>query len=177
VQTFYRGWIPTVTGRLSFSHFGDPTARRCRGLSRTDGNKRYLLIKQIRKTWDVMLPAWAAFEKALGLRGSAQFVCLAETFDVQIPGKPEDKQAELRGKVFIIADRERWSKRVKREFSKCLSALEEYEAFPTPQSIQTVFAPKNAAFNDIYAENCAFQCSFSLHRNGVLNVTVSETDM
>jgi hypothetical protein len=123
-----------------------------------------------------MLPAWRAFEKSLGLRGSAQFICLAETYDVPLGEAGQDKQAELRGKVFIIADRNRWNKKLKTEFSATMTAMDEYEAFPVSSTIAEYFSPKASAFLSICAENCAFQCSFSLHRNGVLNVTVSEAD-
>jgi hypothetical protein len=123
-----------------------------------------------------MLPAWVAFEKALGLRGSAQFICVAETFDVSVAGVGEDRQAELRGQVFIVTDRARWKKRLRTPFHEILTALDDYEAFPVSSTIQEFFAPRAAAFSKRCGENCAFQCRFSLHRNGVLNVTIDERD-
>jgi hypothetical protein len=172
VQTLYRGWIPAVTGRLSFSHFGDCNPRGSHGVSRTDGNTRYLLVQQKRKIWDVMLPAWRAFERALGLKGSVHFICIAETVDVGT-----DKQGALQGRGFIISDRKRWRKKAKAQFFEAISFLDDFEAFPVSGTIRDYFSKRAEILENVCGVNCGFQCRFSLRRSGVLDLTVDENDV
>lgn len=120
MKTAYRGWIPTVTGRLSFSHFGDCKLRRSQSLSRADGISRILIVRQRRTIWDVMLPTWKPFERAVGLRGSAQFICVAKTFDVGA-----DRQGVLRGHAYIISDMDRWKEKLRNPFDGAITRTAE----------------------------------------------------
>lgn len=177
MQTHYRGWIPTVTGRLSFSHFGDCTLARTKSVSRTDGSTRYLLVYQRRKIWDVMLPAWPVFEHALDFRGAAYFVCVAETEDIPARNNvPTDKQGALTGRVFIIANRKRWKKKTKKPLAAAIGVLDDFDAFPTVDSIQSSFETTYKELLSSLGEHCSFQCKFYLRRNGVIDIWADPDD-
>jgi hypothetical protein len=94
----YRGWIPCVSGRLSFSVFGrtlHPTKAVWENLA--DHQLRYLLVFQRRNLSDAMIPS-------KGIDARFVFVFIANT----IQGKVRN-QEYLIGKSFIFSDNRAWS--------------------------------------------------------------------
>lgn len=176
MSTHYRGWIPTVSGRLSFSHFGTSVLNGSRSYTRSDGDTRYLLVVQNRTTWDVKLPAWAPIERALKMQGRFHFVCLAKTEDAAVSnGAFFDKQGALVGRVFIISDRSRWKEKVKELFFSAARKIDEYARFPTKQPIRDYFETSFEETISKIGPHCAFQCQFALKRNGVIDFYVDDT--
>lgn len=163
----YRGWVPTVTGRLSFSHFGNNELHDTRDANRSDRAKRYLLVFQRRDTSDIFLP----FRRHLGqllfkLSGDLIFVCLAETKD-----RKDDRQAFLTGTLFMVT-RERWRADVREPMRKARNFLRAYRYDGDGQSIETYFAQTLQTAAQICSRNCCFQASFCLHRNGTVDITL-----
>lgn len=170
MRTYYRGWIPAVTGRLSFTHFGDSRLRRTTSLSRHDGGKRYLIVHQNRKIWDVMLPSWSIFEHWLGLTGKAHFICSAETFDLGA-----DEQACLRGRVYVISEAGRWQCNVRRRLREAFEVLDGYSADTSSNGITQHFAGTKSNLDAACAQNCAFQVYFCMQRSGILDIVTDST--
>lgn len=160
--------MPTVTGRLSFSHFGSCDAYNTRDVNRADPAKRYLLVYQTRNTSDILLP----FRRHLGellfsLRGEMQFVCIAETKDL-----PPDKQTLLAGRMFILDHGEKWRDFVRQPIRQARDKLQAYNFTADAPSIEAYFHPSADEVTRICSENCYFQGRFSLHRNGVVDIVV-----
>lgn len=169
--TRYRGWIPTVTGRLSFTHFGNCGSPQTRDVNRADPHKRYLLVYQTRNTSDILLP----FRKHLGemllqLRGELQFVCIAETKDLH-----PDRQTLLVGSIYIIDRKNIWPRSVRATIVRVRDKLRDYTYTADSPSIEEYFAETVQEGNTICSENCFFQAVFSLHRNGVVDITVNSS--
>jgi len=105
----YRGWIPTVSGRLSFSEVGHTrTPSRCIYANASDGTRRYVVCYQARDLSDALLPRWireAANRTLLKRQGKFWFVLVAQT-------GPQSKLGleELRGCVFLISSKNDWKK-------------------------------------------------------------------
>jgi hypothetical protein len=94
----FRGWVPTVSGELSFSSFGisvTPTPAITANVS--DRKSRYIICYQARDSSDVILPFKSFLEKYfLKLDGKMWFVCLAKT------GEFESKKREIfKGHLFV----------------------------------------------------------------------------
>lgn len=161
--------MPTVTGRLSFSHFGNNEFHNTRDANRSDRSKRYLLVFQRRDRSDIFLP----FKRRLGeflfkLSGDLIFICLAETRD-----EGGDKQAILYGKIFMITIN-RWRQYVREPMRQARKYLRSYKYDAEGQSIEVYFAPMLHRVSQICSNNCCFQGSFSLHRNGVADVSIED---
>lgn len=172
MATHYRGWIPTITGQLSFSHFGKCEIYETRSVNRADPSKRYLLSAQMRSTWDVLVP----FRKHLGefitgLRGQLYFVCYAETKPTTTP---KDDQGALVGRAFIIETGARWNDVVSPELDRTVDELNAYAYSATALPIAEHFEHRLATLDSICTENCAFQGNFHLKRNGVIDVYIDE---
>lgn len=168
MQTLYRGWIPTVTGRLSFSHFGNCGLPNTRDVNRADPRKRYLLVYQTRNTSDILLP----FRRHLGellfrLRGELQFVCIAETKDITL-----DQQALLVGNIYIFDKRSIWPKHVRNQIIDARDHLQSYNYTADSSSIESHFAQYSDDLKRTCSAHCFFQARFSLHRNGVVEFSV-----
>jgi hypothetical protein len=172
VATHYRGWIPTITGQLSFSHFGKCEVYATRSVNRADPNKRFLVSSQQRSTWDVLVP----FRRHLGefftgLKGQLHFVCYAET---KPTADPADNQGMLVGRVFIIQTGARWDQAVSPELDRTVDELNAYAYSATAVPIAEHFDHRLATLDAICTVNCAFQGSFHLKRSGVIDVFIDE---
>jgi hypothetical protein len=88
----FRAWLPTVTGRLSFSVFGQ-TSHPTKAISANvaDEDFRYLCITQMRDTGDGIIPE-------AGLTHEFHFVLIACTVDIGL-----DKQTRLSGRAYIFS--------------------------------------------------------------------------
>ncbi len=168
METRYRGWVPTVTGRLSFSHFGD--LQRTRSVRRSDTKKRYLIAYQNRKTGDALIPTF--IQRWFGVGGQAFFVCVAETIDVP-DGTRIDDQGALSGKIFIIHQHERWQRLKRASIRDCFASLSNFDQ-TSDASIEQYFSKSYAALLQQCEAQCSFQSSFRLLRNGVADFMVDD---
>jgi hypothetical protein len=99
----FRGWLPTITGRLSFSIFGQtsyPTKTRCANVA--DEHSRYLVIVQRRDTGDAILHSSIKFFlRTFGFMDDdtdLRFVLIANTKHKELL----KTQEYLQGKAYII---------------------------------------------------------------------------
>lgn len=169
----YRGWIPTVTGRLSFSHFGQcelyPTIAH---LNRADGGKRFLVASQTRDTWDVLLPLRRWFgESIFGLRGRFYFIFVAETND-----SASDEQSTLDGRVFLITELGRWQSIVRPALNKKCRQISDCFNQATSVLARRAVAQHIDEITSICEINSAFHAAFSLKRNGIIDLKI-DADM
>lgn len=167
----YRGWVPTVTGRLSFSHFGPCELHSTKSLNRADPEKRYVVAIQDRETWDVLLP----FRRQLGeallkRRGKLYFVCLAGT-----EHEADDKQSRLKGRIYILSDKNAWKGSIEPAIDAHVAALQAYFFTARSGPISTHFEPHLSTMRELLNVNCAFQGEFSLDRSGVVDICI-DTD-
>src|SRR6266849_3244457 len=109
MPTIFHGWIPTVSGALSFSTFGDVShPPRAISANRTDRSNRYLVCYRARDCSDTILPLRSFFGPLfLNLRGKLWFVCVAESRTMPLAGRET-----LLGRVFIFHDKKIWRKHV-----------------------------------------------------------------
>lgn len=76
----YKGWLPTVTGRLSFSFVGESkTPRLSISANRADATTRYVISFQRRVLSDTILPFEWVPKYILKLCGSFVFVCISKS--------------------------------------------------------------------------------------------------
>lgn len=96
---FFRSWLPTVSGRLSFSSFGHSIyPRATRYTNRASGDERFLICFQRRIGIDAALPFASAFANALWDRdGDFIYVTLCKA----VPHEDRPQEA-LVGDVFIL---------------------------------------------------------------------------
>lgn len=104
----FRGWIPTVTGRLSFSAIGmtDGQPGRCVTSNISDGRSRYILCYQSRMLGDSVLPP-ALAQWLFKLRGQMWFACVARAVQDSPTGSEK-----LVGHVFLISNKKVWRSEV-----------------------------------------------------------------
>lgn len=164
----YFGWVPTVTGRLSFSHFGSCEDHNTRHVNRADDRRRYLLVYQTRNASDVLLPFRRHLsERLLGIKGDLQFVCLAVTQD-----EPGDAQARLDGHIYIIDRTGEWRDQVREPMRSARSKLRDYSFSTETPSIELHFENNFSDALELCSQNCLFQGRFSLKRNGIVTISV-----
>jgi hypothetical protein len=87
----FRGWLPAVTGRLSYSFFGltrNPSVAATTNVA--DRDSRYVCVQQTRDTGDALFNL-KRFDRKL------HFCFLAKT-----DGSPENPQDHLNGRVYIF---------------------------------------------------------------------------
>jgi hypothetical protein len=160
----FRGWIPTVSGRLSFSIFGRtlfPSRARFGNVS--DGASRFLVVYQQHDASDIILP----FRRVLapyfvGRRGAFTFVLVAASETT-----PEDEAPQfwLTGAAFIFSDDAVWRETALPEIDDYIRELRAYHAASHSQLAQYA----NHSFNrvlDVCRSHCCFQVSVKISRRG-----------
>lgn len=101
----FRGWVPTISGRLSFSVFGDaqePTKAVSANVN--DDDIRFLAAYQFRDTSDALVPLRKHLgPHVLGVDGQFFFVFIAKTEDTTA-----SKQFILTGRALIFRRDQNW---------------------------------------------------------------------
>lgn len=97
----YRGWVPSVTGRLSFTYLGVTShPSRCVTTNVADGSSRFLISFQKRKTLDFVVPLLAYAQQK---DGTIWCACVAETTSHN--NLPMEK---LKGRLYLFHSKEAW---------------------------------------------------------------------
>jgi hypothetical protein len=166
--TFF-GWIPTVSGALSFSAFGD-TSHPPRAISanRADRNTRYFVCYRARDCSDILIP----FRSKLGpwffnLSGKLWFVCI---------GKCETRngtQETMEGQVLIFHDRDLWRNNVGNIVRSAQDLLKGYRYGNHP-NIQNYFEPTFVELVDQLPALSAFNASFTITRVGFTTLQLAD---
>lgn len=154
----FASWVPTVTGRLSFSVVG-LTDHPSRAIVSNvgDGGTRMMVIWQRRYLGDA-LPPFRGIARRLGLEGDMWFVCVAGTEPYKT--HPHEK---LAGRLFIFHNETRWN--VVKEM--VLAAQERLDAFPSQTLPLTNYAaPILQELSDRLQMEASLNVPFFLRRTG-----------
>lgn len=166
--TFF-GWIPTVSGALSFSAFGDTShAPRAVSANRADRSTRYLVCYRARDCSDILIP----FKSKLGpwffnLSGKLWFVCV---------GKCETrngKQETMEGQVLIFHDRELWRSNAGNVVRDAQTLLKSYR-YGTQPDIQKHFEHSFGEMIDQLPALSAFNAKFTINRFGFTSLELAD---
>lgn len=161
----FKGWIPTVSGCLSFSIFGENNYPR-RAISKNIANrdKRYIISWQKRFLSDSTLPFKRISSRhILKLEGAFWCVCIASCSNN--PAVTNDK---LTGKLYFFHGKEMWNP-VKDhivDYQHSLLSL-------TDEENPVLNAGFSQLQNDLIAD-CSYYVDFDLFRNGVVELTTPE---
>jgi len=165
----YKGWIPTVAGRLSFSLIGEVTGNNpAVSVNRADAKHRYVISYQNRFLIDSVLPRWLS-EFVNKYCGSFNLVCVGKS-----PNNfSSQNNANLSGCLFIFSDKEKWAKaEININYYQQRLAGSDIST----KDLSTVF---ESNFNSILNElkpAASFWVKFTLDRNGVVEIILDEND-
>ncbi len=164
----FRGWIPTVSGRLSFSVFGHtlfPSRATCENVA--DPYHRYFTAYQQHDLSDVILPFKQTFSRfLLGRRGNCTLLVIARTED-ELP----HTQFYFSGLAFIFFDSNTWANRI-------LPLLQEYNRHLSmfySLTRATLHQHANSEFEkiiDICASHSSFFAEIKISRRGTTDIWV-----
>lgn len=159
----YKGWIPNVAGRLSFSVFGytnDPTRAIVENVA--DAQDRFIICYQKRVLADGVLPLKAVTsELFFNLKGKFWFVCVAHGDD-----RPSSSDSALQGYLFLFHQKDRWNNVAKQPVRDAQSQLRRYKS-------EGLSTPLDQHCEDLYnrlvsnlRKTASFHCTFSVCRDG-----------
>ena len=170
----FKGWIPTVTGRLSFDLFGD-TKYPSRAISRnvSDSFNRYAIIYQKRILSDATIPGK---EKAarlfFKLEGKFWCVCLAKNNDFI-----RQRESPLEGRLLIFHDRNIWRDTVEKLVRRYQADLFSYTKKVHPPSLSSLFESKFQTLCTSIIKYSSFSVDFVLERNGIATITPCDPNL
>lgn len=169
----FRSWLPTVSGRLSFSSFGhsvhpNPT----RYTNRAAGDERFLVCSQRRVGIDAVLPFASALAGVIWDR-EGDFIYVALCKAIALSDRPQEA---LVGNVFIVQRKIAWSeaRQIVDSLHRHLAYYSEREGHgPLGQYVEREW------------ENCLRElermCSFSVKveicRSGRTTIEVADVDL
>jgi hypothetical protein len=161
----YKGWLPTVTGRLSYTFFGQTShPSKANSTNVSDGNRRYICVYQTRKTSDAIVDL-PQYEKKI------TFCFVAKTKD-----EDSDAQKYLEGYCYMFRP-SRWSK-IERRIT-CYqyllnSARASFEHDPSVSLSSLVGQNVSYLHNQLVSES-DFVCHARISRTGTTELTLNIT--
>lgn len=167
----FRGWIPAVSGRLSFSVFGSSRhPNKCISAHAADKSRRYMAICQERTTSDVLVP----FKRHLSgylykIDGNFTYVLIAKTED----GVTD--QEKLSGYVFIFRNSEDWSLQVIWRVREYCDLLNNYIKTGRGNLSDYMGHKFDLIVQDL-TDACSVKASFTVHRTGVTDISIDKSD-
>jgi hypothetical protein len=167
-QLKYRGWVPTISGRLSFSVFGETSApTKAIRANVADDAVRFLTVYQFRDTSDALLLARSRLAPYLfGLDGRLFFVFIAKTTD-----SPKSKQYFLQGKAFIFHKNKEWKNNILPAIKNFQIHLEEFK-YPS-QSLSVHAEDRYNQIIHLCCSSCVFHADVKISRTGTTDIKVS----
>jgi hypothetical protein len=163
----FRGWIPTVSGRLSFSVFGN-TANPTQAFSANvaDRETRYLASYQVRDTSDVLLPARRIFGPLLfKTDGQFCFAFYATTEDIE-----QNSQEYLIGKAFMFYGSSR-AKEIVPEIQVFQDYLRQF-FHDNPNSLKSYCEDRFDLLMNYSEERCVFSADIRICRTGTTDIFI-----
>lgn len=154
----FRGWVPTVTGRLSFSVLGRTTTpQKAYFENVADSECRRLVIFQSRDTGDAVLPLPKIERNFL-------FILVAETTHFQ-------KHENLSGIAYIVRKKNwRVAKQKIEVFQDCLrTAAEEITSGSIKSMSATIVAPQKALLDEL-DHISIFKAHIKMSRSGTTDI-------
>lgn len=174
----YKGWIPTVTGRLSFDFFGDsdcPSEAISQNVS--DSESRYVIIYQKRSLSDATLPfKHRATQFFFRHQSVFWFVCLGFSSEHQppspLPLSPSPPEPPLAGRLYIFSTNSHWTNTVEREIASVQDLLERCSKprILIEKKLHAHFDVEYKKLLEFLCEHAIFCADYNLSRTGVLNL-------
>lgn len=170
----FKAWIPTVTGALSFSAFGEAShPPRAISVNRADARHRYLVSYQRRDTSDVLLP----FRRLLGPRlfythGDFWFLCIGKS----VPGENADQEF-FEGRLFLFCEKQVWRGNAEHRVRHLQDILSAYDSRKVKKPIGQYFDTRYGFALEDLSPISSFYCDFSLTRSGNLTLSVNLPDL
>lgn len=178
----FKGWIPTVAGRLSFSFVGrtnHPTLADFQNIS--DGKHRYVVCHQWRSLTDSILPP-AVLRLVARLEGRFWCVCVAEcSDDPSFTCNSEEEFEEhsaLTGRLFMFREHSWWRPTAALAVEKMQRAFQGYEGAhvrPLKEYLELESIRPDEVARDLI-QYCDMYCDFRLFRDGVAHLTPPENE-
>lgn len=160
----YKGWIPTVAGRLSFSIIGDvshPTRPVKCNIS--DEKNRFIITFQKRVKLDGTVPFKALVYRHIFRReGDIKYVCIGKCSDI-----PSDGDDKLEGFVFMFAEKIIWKNHVYDKLKEIQNQLSSYDK-STDGDLIGYANEKYKNIKEHLKEYASFFCEYSISRQGEL---------
>lgn len=157
---FYRGWVPTVNGRLSFKLIGDTRyPREPDYVNSYDGAHQYVAALQSRQLSDVL------FEPVLGriLGYSGEFDCILCARSRRAPSSPDSK---LIGKAYLFHRATFKRSGARHKFSAALGSMRRFY----PGTTNTQLKEEYIELSNTMARLCDLSVEVVLNRDGVITL-------
>lgn len=163
----FRGWVPTVSGRLSFSVLGRTEyPSRAVYANVADHACRYIAIYQRYDISDAIIPS-----HFLGITGDFIFLVIGNTIDTD-----DGSQFELVGECFIFHDHALWNAAILRELSDYQDFLRRY-SYLTHQPLSDYANYQQTRILDICRSHASFCANLILPRRGTATISVSVSNI
>jgi hypothetical protein len=167
VRKHFRGWIPTVSGALSFSVFGE-TRHPSRAVvaNVADDRIRYVAVYQFRDAADVLVPFRSILSPFLfGIDGRIWFAFLAHT--EHVTGK---HQYHLVGRAFMFTDLTRWKREVRPGLEGFQRHLRNF-LFHDHVNLGNYASSQYANITDLCTRTCSFFADVKIRRSGTTDLS------
>ena len=163
----FRGWIPTISGALSFSVFGQTRhPREAVSANIADDRIRYLAIYQFRDAADVLLPFRGTLSPFLfGIDGRIWFVFLARTEEV-----PKKHQYYLTGRAYMFTNLHRWRNEVRPGIDDYQNHLRNF-LFHDHHNLEAYANAQYQNINDLCTQTCSFYADVRICRTGTTDLS------
>lgn len=163
----FRGWIPTVTGRLSFSIVGDSVFPTKSITSNVSGqSSRYVITYQKRNALDVLVPPIVA-RNLLGLSGDLWFVCIAKC------SNDASKSDDILEGILFLHTRGLWRGNAEKLVKAAQRSLDEY-SLADHGRLSNHFDEDFTSLMNRLKPLSVFYSNFSLTRSGIVKINVPE---
>lgn len=168
----YKGWLPTVSGKLSFDIIGSgihPNPPIIANVA--DKNSRFILCSQKRNLLDNILPFKTKFARTLfHQKGDFVFLCLAESSN-----NIKVLDGSLRG-TLLIFKADRWDQKLSHLFGLLIHELQCFGNIEhsKPTSLKDSYEIKFEIEKLYFRNNSDFNVKFQLDRNGTVTIEVPE---
>ncbi len=178
----YKGWIPTVTGRLSFDFFGDsdcPSEAISQNIS--DSVSRYAIIYQKRRLSDATLPCKHRTARLFfNLQTVFWYVCLGFSSEIVLQkdscANQGSTEPSLEGILYIFQDDKIWIETAKKLIEPAQSILEKFSSRdPLIKGNLREFDKKYNELSLKLREEAMFCAKYELARNGILTLAIDES--
>lgn len=157
----FKGWVPTVTGRLSFSLIrGNEEGYNC---NLNTNINRFLIGTSKRYLSDSVFPKFI-IRHLLNHEPDYWFVCLASSGN-----NPASSSDSLEGKIFIFDNKLRWQK-VNTFLKNKVNLLEN----ASNDDLNIIFKEIITESNERLLNQSISACDFVLKRNGITELRISQ---
>jgi hypothetical protein len=164
VSSTYKGWIPTASGKLSYSIIGSskyPTPAKTANIA--DLDFRHIVSFQKRPLNDSAFPVLKRLlvNALFNQNGTFWFAFIAQGLN-----SPINESNEIRGTIFIFSDKDQWKELVPK-IKKFQGYLKKFPHLDNDTSLEDYFKDKQSNLLQGLEPNCMATIEVKLERNGV----------